>query len=35
MNEIELDYDAWESIKRKKKKSNMRKSGLLVQDFPN
>ena len=33
MNEKELDYDAWESIKRKKK-SNMRKSGLLVQDFP-
>ena len=32
MNEKELDYDTWESIKRKKK--NMRKSGLLVQDFP-
>ena len=35
MNEKEFDYDAWKSIKRKKKKSSMRKSGLLVQDFPN
>ena len=34
MNEKELDYGTWKSIKRKKKKSNMRKSGLLVQDFP-